>query len=326
MVVRAVRVEPEIRAGRTLSFSARARRWHHRQDLGTRGRAALPSRACSTHPARGTRGVVRGHRLTRQHSALRVLGILVHRHRAAATGKELPRRRELAEHRNRECGSALGAQSVRNPPGPRPPRSHLPVQFPGLAEAPALQLQHPVGADAVEGSASCCGVPARLHSASPQALAGEPRTDCSEAVAGARVATTPCAPPGACRLRSGREVREGAWPGWSQGAIVEVQREGGVEREDGRAGGAARAGAPEVAPSARDNLRSGGGVKPNLATSFPREPRARCRGPRAPFWRALAPQPPRRAKAGRERRGGRALPVPNTRYRFPAYGQRGRKS
>lgn len=191
---------------------------------------------------------------------------------------------------------------MRNPPGPRPPRSHLPLQLPGLAEAPALQLQHPVGADAVEGSASCGGVPARLHSASPQALAGEPRTDCSEAVAGARVATTPCAPPGACRLRSGREVREGAWPGWSQGAIVEVQREGGVEREDRCAGGAARAGAPEVAPSARDNLRSGGGVKtqPGNAAS----PGSRERGAWArerPFgerWRRSLPAAPKQGGKG----------------------------
>lgn len=54
--------------------------------------------------------------------------------------------------------------------------------------------------------------------------------------------------------------------------------EGGrSEREDRCAGGAARAGAPEVAPSTRDNLRSGGGVKPNLATQFP--PGAASAGP-----------------------------------------------
>lgn len=249
-------------------------------------------------------------RLTRQHSGLWVLGILVHRHgaAAAAAGKELPRRGELAGHRNRECGPALGAQSARNPPGPGPPRSHLPLQLPGLAQGPALQLQHPVGTDAVEGSASCRGTPARLHPASPQASAGEPLADCAEAVTGARLATTPCSPPGACRLRSGREAREGAWPGWSPGASMEVRREGGEERED-------RCGEGRLAPERRRWRLQLGTIRaqaealnPTWQRSFPREPRARGRGPRAPFWRALAPPPPCRAKE-REGKVGRTRPT-----------------
>lgn len=101
---------------------------------------------------------------------------------------------------------------------------------------------------------------------------------------------------------------------------MEVRREGSVERGGRRAGGAARAGAPEVAPSAPDNLHFGGGVKPNLATRLPPGTAARGRGPRAPFRLALAPQPPGRAR--QERRGGHPLLVPNAGYSLPAYGRR----
>lgn len=59
---------------------------------------------------------------------------------------------------------------------------------------------------------------------------------------------------------------------------MEVRREGRVEKGGRCAGGAARAGAPEVAPSAPDNLHFGGGVKPNLATRLP--PGTRSAGPR----------------------------------------------
>lgn len=53
---------------------------------------------------------------------------------------------------------------------------------------------------------------------------------------------------------------------------------------------------PEVAPSARDNLRAGGGVKANLATPPPLGAASAGHGPRAPFGRTLAPPPPPRAR------------------------------
>lgn len=193
MVVRAERGEPETRTRRALSLSARARHWHPRQDIRARGRNVLLSRACPTHPARGTRGIAREPtRLTWQRSGLRVRGIFVHRHwaAAAATREELPRRGELAGHRNGEHGSAHGTRSVRTLPGTGP-RPHLPLQLPGLDERPAPQLQHPVGADAVEGSASRRGACARLHPASPPASAQERGAGYSAAaaVAAAAIAT-----------------------------------------------------------------------------------------------------------------------------------------
>lgn len=67
-------------------------------------------------------------RLTWQRRGLGVPGIFVYRHwaAAAATRKELPRRGELAEHKNREHGSAFGPRSVRTLPGTGA-RPHLPL-------------------------------------------------------------------------------------------------------------------------------------------------------------------------------------------------------
>lgn len=111
------------------------------------------------------------------------------------------------------------------------PRPHLPLQLPGLDERPAPQLQHPVGADAVEGSASRRGASAGLHPASPPAQ--ERGAGYSAAVATAGIATH--SPRSAWRLQgqrvAGLEARGGC-----RGA------EGGpVERDDFGAGGAARA-------------------------------------------------------------------------------------
>lgn len=199
--------------------------------------------------------------LTRQRSGLRVLGILVHRHpaAAAATGKELPRRAELAGHRNGECGSALGAQRLRAPPGPGP-QSHLPLQLPGLAEGPSPQLHHPVGADAVEGPASCRGAPARLHPASPWDKAWEARADCSEAVAGAGMATHTLRSTGrlqAQNLSQGprRRVAGVEYKGDCGGAGGGPSGEGGPRRGRGGSRLSARGGAFSPEQSARRRRR-----------------------------------------------------------------------
>lgn len=78
--------------------------------------------------------------------------------------------------------------------------------------------------------------------------------------------------------------------------------EGGRRGEGGPLwGGAARAGAPEVAPSTRDNPRSGGGVKPNLATQFP--PGAASAGPGPAS--ALLASVGAAASLPRQRKGGK---------------------
>lgn len=100
--------------------------------------------------------------LTWQCRGLGVWGILVHRHpaAAAATGKELPRRSELAGHRNGERGSALGA-------------GHCYLGFPGLL------MGRPRGSSTIWGK--CCRrpgdpppVPRLLHPASRSLQARSP--------------------------------------------------------------------------------------------------------------------------------------------------------
>lgn len=75
-----------------------------------------------------------------------------------------------------------------------------------------------------------------------------------------------------------------------------------MEREDRREGGAARAGAPAVAPSARDNLRSGGGVKPNLATQLPPGAVSAVPGPASALLASVgaAASTPRQSREGKE--------------------------
>lgn len=69
-----------------------------------------------------------GSGLTWQCCRFCVWRILVHRHWAvaAASGEGLPRRNELAGHRNGELRSAVGALGWQTPPEPRPPRASPP--------------------------------------------------------------------------------------------------------------------------------------------------------------------------------------------------------
>lgn len=188
MVVSAARREPETRAGRTLSLPqglAAGIAARHSETPGSfEPRAPHPPDLGNSRGRAGTTV------LTWQCRGLGVWGILVHRYpvAAAATGKELPRRSELAGHRNGERGSALGPGACR--PRPAPARwPHLPLRLPGLADGPASRIQHPVGANAVEGPATRRGRPALLHPASGSASGPEPRADFSEAAARAGMAT-----------------------------------------------------------------------------------------------------------------------------------------
>lgn len=189
MVVSAARVEPETRAadpeppGQVSPLASPPGHPGPGKKSASQPRVPHPPGLGNPRDRAGATG------LTWQRRELRVPPIFVDRHwaAAAATRQELPRRGELAKHRNGEHGSAPGTRSVRTLPGTGP-QPHLLLQLPGLAERPAPQLQHPVGADAVEGSASRRGAPARLHPVSPAASAQEPGAGYSEAATGAGLA------------------------------------------------------------------------------------------------------------------------------------------